>query len=77
MAVAVFRWDTKLWQDAGFPLETPKATTLEDYGLTPDEIRLWARAFDILCGRATHIVAVIEDFDGGYVWEMGLLFAPT
>ncbi|ELY97272.1 hypothetical protein C482_13600 [Natrialba chahannaoensis JCM 10990] len=52
------------------------AFRLEDYGLTPDEIRLWARAFDILCGRATHIVAVIEDFDGGYVWEMGLLFAP-
>ena len=51
------------------------AFRLEDYGLTPDEIRLWARAFDILCGRATHIVAVIEDFDGGYVWEMGLLFA--
>ena len=53
------------------------AFRLEDYGLTPDEIRLWARAFDILCGRATHIVAVIEDFDGGYVWEMGLLFAPS
>ncbi len=53
------------------------AFRLEDYGLTPDEIRLWVRAFDILCGRATHIVAVIEDFDGGYVWEMGLLFAPT
>lgn len=52
------------------------AFRLEDYGLTRDEIRLWARAFDILCGRATHIVAVIEDFDGGYVWELGLLFAP-
>ncbi|NGM68261.1 hypothetical protein G6M89_04425 [Natronolimnobius sp. AArcel1] len=52
------------------------AFRLEDYGLTPDEIRLWARAFDILCGRATQIVAVIEDFDGGYVWELGLLFAP-
>jgi hypothetical protein len=33
--------------------------------------------FDILCGMATHIVAVIEDFDGGYVWELGLLFAPS
>lgn len=53
------------------------AFRLEDYGLTPDEIRLWTRAFDILCGRATHIVAVIEDFDGGYVWELGLLFAPS
>lgn len=50
------------------------ATRLEDFGLTPEEIRLWARVFDILCGMATHIVAVIEDFDGGYVWELGLLF---
>ena len=50
---------------------------LEDCGLTPEEIRLWTRVFDILCGRATHIVGVIEDFDGGYVWELGLLFAPS
>ena len=58
---------------------TPPATafTLEDFGFTTDERRLWCRAFDILCGRATHIVAVIEDFDGGYVWELGLLFAPS
>ncbi|MFB6150242.1 MAG: hypothetical protein ABEJ40_00405 [Haloarculaceae archaeon] len=53
------------------------AFRLEDFGFTKDEIRLWCRAFDILCGRATHIVAVIEDFDGGYVWELGLLFAPS
>lgn len=53
------------------------AFRLEDYDLTPDEIRLWTRTFDILCGRATHIVAVIEDFNGGYVWELGLLFAPS
>lgn len=53
------------------------AFKLEDFGFTKDEIRLWCRAFDILCGRATHIVAVIEDFDGGYVWELGLLFAPS
>lgn len=53
------------------------ATRLEDFGLTPEEIRLWTRVFDILCGTATHIVAVIEDFDGGYVWELGLLFAPS
>lgn len=51
------------------------ATRLEDFDLGTEEIRLWARVFDILCGEATHIVAVIEDFDGGYVWEMGLLFA--
>ncbi|WP_276254522.1 hypothetical protein [Halomontanus rarus] len=53
------------------------AMQLEDFGLTPEEIRLWTRVFDILCGMATHIVAVIEDFDGGYVWELGLLFAPS
>ncbi|MFB6175552.1 MAG: hypothetical protein ABEI99_00105 [Halobaculum sp.] len=52
------------------------ATRLEDFGLTPEEIRLWARVFDVLCGMATHAVAVIEDFDGGYVWELGLLFSP-
>lgn len=50
---------------------------LEDFGLTPEDITLWTRVFDILCGRATHIVGVIEDFDGGYVWELGLLFAPS
>lgn len=53
------------------------AVQLEDFGLTPEDIRLWTRVFDILCGMATHIVAVIEDFDGGYVWELGLLFAPS
>lgn len=53
------------------------ATQLEDFGLTPEEIRLWTRVFDILCGMATHVVAVLEDFDGGYVWELGLLFAPS
>ncbi|RYJ08278.1 hypothetical protein ELS19_17125 [Halogeometricum borinquense] len=53
------------------------STRLEDFGLTPDEIELWIRVFDILCGRATHIVGVFEDFDGGYVWELGLLFAPS
>lgn len=52
------------------------AMRLEDFDLTPEEIRLWTRVFDILCGRATHIVGVIEDFNGGYVWELGLLFAP-
>lgn len=53
------------------------AMQLEDFGLTPEEIKLWTRVFDILCGMATHIVAVIEDFSGGYVWELGLLFAPS
>lgn len=53
------------------------AMTLEEFGLTREELRLWVRAFDVLCGRASHVVGVIEDFDGGYVWELGLLFAPT
>jgi len=52
------------------------AARLEDFGLTGEEIRLWVRVFDILCGICTHVSAVIEDFDGGYVWELGLLFAP-
>jgi hypothetical protein len=59
--------------------DRPDATAirLEDFGLTPEEIELWVRVFDILCGRVTHIVGVIEDFDArGYVWELGLLFAP-
>ena len=51
------------------------AMKLEEFGLTPDEIELWTRVFDILCGRATHIVGVLEDFDGGYVWELGLMFS--
>lgn len=56
---------------------TSAATQLENYGLTNDDLRLWTRFFDILCGKATHIVGVIEDFEGGYVWELGLLFAPS
>ncbi|MFC3959449.1 hypothetical protein [Halovivax cerinus] len=57
----------------------PPATAirLEDFDLTADDIRLWTRVFDILCGLSTHVVAVLEDFDGGYVWELGLLFAPS
>lgn len=50
------------------------AFRLEDFGLTPDEIALWAAAYEILCEWATHIVAVIEEYDGGYVWELGYLF---
>ncbi|MFC4360505.1 hypothetical protein ACFO0N_21370 [Halobium salinum] len=57
--------------------EDAVATRLEDFGLTREDIKLWTRVFDILCGRATDIVAVLEDFDGGYVWELGLLFAPS
>ncbi|WP_254823007.1 hypothetical protein [Haloglomus halophilum] len=53
------------------------AVRLEDFGLTREEMALWARLFDVLCGMATHVVAVLEDFDGGYVWELGLLYAPS
>lgn len=47
---------------------------LEDFGLTPDEIDLWAAAFEILCEQSTHIVGVLEDFDGGHVWELGYIY---
>ena len=47
---------------------------LEELGLTPDELALWAAAYEQLCATATHIVLVIEDYDGGYVWELGYLF---
>lgn len=53
------------------------AIQLEDFDIDVDEMRLWARVFDILCGTVTYVAAVIEDFDGGYVWELGLLFAPS
>lgn len=53
------------------------STQLEEFGLSREEIGLWVRVFDILCGEASHIVAVLEDFDGGYVWELGLLFGPN
>jgi len=54
----------------------PDATAfrLEDFGLTPDELALWAAAYENLCGRATQTVLVIEDYEGGYVWELGYLF---
>jgi len=50
------------------------AFRLEDFGLTEDDIDLWAPAFDVLSETATHIVGVLEDYDGGHVWEMGLLY---
>jgi hypothetical protein len=53
------------------------AVRLEAFGLTGEEMALWVRLFDVLCGMATHVVAVLEDFDGGYVWELGLLYAPA
>ena len=50
------------------------AFRLEDFGLTSDDIHLWAPAFDVLSETATHVVGVLEDYDGGHVWEMGLLY---
>jgi hypothetical protein len=50
------------------------AFRLEDFGFTADELALWAPAFDILSEMATHIVGVLEDYDGGHVWELGFLY---
>ncbi|WP_436910702.1 aminopeptidase [Halosimplex marinum] len=50
------------------------AFMLEDFGLSGDEIDLWAPAFEILCEQATHVVGVLGDFDGGHVWELGYLY---
>ncbi len=47
---------------------------LEDFGLTTDELALWAAAYENLCAKATHIVLMVEDYEGGYVWELGYLF---
>lgn len=47
---------------------------LEDFGFTAEEIDLWAPAFDLLSAMASHIVGVLEDFDGGHVWELGYLY---
>lgn len=50
------------------------AFRLEDFGFTADELALWAPAFDILSEMATQIVGVLEDYDGGHVWELGFLY---
>lgn len=50
------------------------AFRLEDFGFTNDELELWAPAFDVLSGMASHVVGVLEDFDGGHVWELGFLY---
>ena len=50
------------------------AFRLEDFGFTDDDLDLWWRAFDVLCGRATTIVVVLEDFHGGYASEMAYLW---
>ena len=50
------------------------AFRLEDFGFTDEELELWAPAFDILSEMATHIVGILEDYDGGHVWELGYLY---
>ena len=47
---------------------------LEDFGFDEDDLDLWAPAFDILSAQATWVVGVLEDFDGGHVWELGYLY---
>ena len=47
---------------------------LEDFGFTGDELDLWAPAFDILSEMSSSIVGVLEDYDGGHVWELGYLY---
>ncbi|USZ68333.1 aminopeptidase [Halorussus salilacus] len=56
--------------------DRPEATAfrLEDFGLSGDELELWVPAFDILSETATHIVGILEDYDGGHVWELGYLY---
>ena len=47
---------------------------LEEFGFDGDDIDLWAPAFEVLAAQATWVVGVIEDFDGGHVWELGCLY---
>ncbi|MFD1597538.1 aminopeptidase [Halobellus rarus] len=50
------------------------AFRLEEFGFDADDLDLWAPAFEVLSAQATWVVGVIEDFDGGYVWELGYLY---
>lgn len=50
------------------------AFRLEEFGFTADDLDLWAPAFDVLSEMASHVVGVLEDFDGGHVWELGFLY---
>ena len=50
------------------------AFRLEDFNLTNEELELWVPAFEILSAIASHIVGIVEDFDGGHVWELGYLY---
>ena len=50
------------------------AFRLEEFGFDADDLDLWAPAFEVLSAQATWVVGVIEDFDGGHVWELGYLY---
>lgn len=50
------------------------AFRLEDFGFTGEELDLWAPAFEILAEMSSHVVGVLEDYDGGHVWELGYLY---
>jgi hypothetical protein len=56
--------------------ERPRAAAfrLEDFGFTGDDIEVWAPAFDVLAEMASSVVGILEDFDGGHVWELGYLY---
>ena len=47
---------------------------LEEFGFDEEDLDLWAPAFEVLSAQATWVVGVIEDFDGGHVWELGYLY---
>jgi len=46
----------------------------EEFKPKTDDIGLWPPVFDLFSKTATHIVGVVEDYDGGGVWDMGLLY---
>ena len=50
------------------------AFRLEEFGFDADDLDIWAPAFEVLSAQATWVVGVIEDFDGGHVWELGYLY---
>jgi hypothetical protein len=50
------------------------AFRLEDFCFTGEDIAVWAPAFDVLSEMASSVVGVLEDFDGGHVWELGYLY---
>jgi hypothetical protein len=47
---------------------------LEEFGFDANDLDLWAPAFEVLSSQATWVIGVIEDFDGGHVWELGYLY---